>query len=274
MVDKRILGRTDMSTKERRRFLEEQCLKAEKHEYLYHVTTMQALKSIIKHNQIWLSNLSSVNDMEEKARIDWKEYIDSTYVFCTTYDKELSPHHWDEYGNKADGVIIGIKNGKFWENDIVFLDENNKPILDEKYIVNKNMDIIPIKSSFYIHSLKLVEVSYEGISEKSKIVEKQDGGMFVFPGLAAVTKSREGISVKTHKPREWWTEKEVRLVIVISNRLSKNDVWYPKRIAVKLNKSFWDSMQIRFSPSMSNEKKRECKSELVELLTGYDVTIE
>ena len=116
--------------KRKTEILKAQSCKAEKHENLYHVTTILALKSIIKNNEIWLSNLSNVNDMEEKARIDWKEYLDSTYVSCTTFDKGLSPHHWEEYGNRDDGVTIGLKNGKFWENEIVFLDENNEAIKD------------------------------------------------------------------------------------------------------------------------------------------------
>lgn len=47
---------------------------ANKYKWLYHCTSIDALFSMIEYREMWLSNMQVVNDKEEVAHIDFKEY--------------------------------------------------------------------------------------------------------------------------------------------------------------------------------------------------------
>ena len=113
---------------------------------LYHYTTLSGLMSIIKHDQIWITDRDYVNDKLDKnysKNIIEKQFKEinitnifdeiynifvpkKEYVFCMSSENDLI-HQWQYYG-KNDGYAIGFSTDKL-------LDEvmNNKI----NYVVGK-----------------------------------------------------------------------------------------------------------------------------------------
>lgn len=262
-------------TLKRLEYVENQMKKAEQHEKLYHATKVESLISIIKNKELWLSNLNNVNDTQERKNIDFKEYRNSTYVACFSYSEELAPHHWEEYGGEADGVLIGIKNHEFWTSDIVFLNSQNGLVEGEDNIIFKNIDDGILKAkAFFINSMKLVEIDYlpSGYSkDRYHIAEIQEGGQYIIPALTAIQKDATGWSIKGKK-RNWYLENEVRLVVVLQKKDTQNQLFYYPKIRVKLKDSFFKDVVIKFSPKMNQRKKYEYRKQLEDLLGKNNIT--
>lgn len=257
-----------VSTTERFEFLRQQKDLAKCHNRLYHCTTVDALLNIIRTKMLWLSNLEKVNDPFEKDRIDYKEYKQSCYVGCFTYDKQLSPHHWEEYGNGISDVVLGINNDLFWEKDLIFI-RDNKPLIDSKYWIYGNRMACKLSpeqdSNFFIENIGLYQVHYE-TKHKINIAESDGVGNYVIPALAALTKDPKGLSIKTGNERDWNLEKKIRLTVVINQKNRGNKVEYPQKNGIELNNNIFNNMEVMFGPSVPLEKVEEYKLRITDAL--------
>ena len=81
-----------------------------------------------------MSNLKVVNDHEEVERIDIPKYENKYFVACFTYDSQIPPEHWDEYGIKSKGVLWTVQPS-FFRKEIILLDDNNKHPNSEEFRV-------------------------------------------------------------------------------------------------------------------------------------------
>ena len=81
-----------------------------------------------------MSNLKVVNDHEEVERIDIPKYENKDFVACFTYDSQIPPEHWDEYGIKSKGVLWTVQPS-FFRKEIILLDDNNKHPNSEEFRV-------------------------------------------------------------------------------------------------------------------------------------------
>ena len=113
--------------------------RALQHEWLYHCTNANALCSILKNREFWLTNLQQVNDDNEAKRIGAKEYENTFYVASFTYDPDIDENHWKEYGTIEDGVLVAVKNG--WFNKKAFFFSKDGHIEDDFFKIYPSYDI-------------------------------------------------------------------------------------------------------------------------------------
>lgn len=187
-------------------FLKKAKENAKRHKILYHCTDMQALLSIVKNKEFWLTNLSYVNDKDEKKRIDLPEYENSIFVCCFTYNHNIPIEHWKEYSSKGDGVLFSVKQDWF-KKDVKLMTEDNKKIdnkvFQKEYEMINNNPQTPL-GSYFIRSFDFFEVVYDD-SLKQNILnkgfinfeEKIEVSNIILPSVAGIIKTKQGICNRT-----------------------------------------------------------------------------
>ena len=259
---------------------------AKKHDWLHHCTNRQAFLSIIKNNELWLSNLKCVNDREEAQRINAPEFENCYYVGSFTYDKDISNEHWKEYGTLEDGILFGFKRN--WvKREATFLDIHNQKVnaahekiysdqqsaLEQK-IADQNTRHI-ITNPFYIFDHDFYQILYDNHLKNAMSGQcsfKQNGknhcGRALFPELAGIIKSKKGTCQREGKDKykkSWEAEKEVRLKVGIQQVIYTQNAhscygsivsptYFPK-IAVPLTPDAWDTLLLKFSPQFNDKEE-------------------
>ncbi|MCD8006936.1 MAG: hypothetical protein LUF29_08245 [Oscillospiraceae bacterium] len=256
---------------------------AASHEWLYHCTTAEALKSILKNKEFWLSNLKCVNDRDEAERIDVPEYENSYYIASFTYDKNVTEDHWEEYGSIADGVLIAVKP-KWFLRKATFMTSNNQKINSRNLSIMETKEIACslMKNAsevntnpFYINSFGFYQVIYDDELKKNiagnaviKINESEHHGISLTPEVAGIIKSTHGVCRRSGKldyDKNWASEKEVRLKVGIQqyrthkngNEINDNAVLADlllSKIAVPLAENAFDTLKIGVSPKFENKE--------------------
>ncbi|MDO4548630.1 MAG: hypothetical protein Q4D04_11060 [Clostridia bacterium] len=275
--------------------------KANKHKWLYHCTTTNALFSIITQMEFWLSNLKCVNDKEEAKRINIHEYESTYYVSSFTYEDNVLNEHWREYGSEDDGILIGVKK-EWFKQDAVFMTSGGTKCCGHKIFLNRKLceqkmlsDLLienRITNPFYINSFDFYQVVYNDYLKRKVCgdgITFQDGkncpAEFIVPEVAGIIKSCKGECKRNEKEtyiKDWCSEKEVRLKVGIQQMRitpSGNPIYdgsimkwafFPK-IAVPLTNNAFDQVRIRFSPNYSN--KSECLRRIEKLLPSSKIEI-
>ena len=136
-------------------------------DYLYHYTSLEALKCILENETIRLKPLSTLDDMEEALSKDCKGIGD--YVFVSSWSgeqKEMIPM-WYMYGDSYKGVRIGLPKMPFRRYQYTPLEQRNHGVIpnDEKDleidlplkdVCNPNYIVSPFKRDH-----QLIEVLYD-----------------------------------------------------------------------------------------------------------------
>lgn len=269
---------------------------AKKYEWLYQCTNIEALKNILKSREIWLSNLQCVNDKEEVKRITVPEFEKSYYVACFTYENNIPKEHWDEYGDGENSILYGFKPAWVEKEAQLMYGPGDKAV-DKDFLVYSSYDEVidvtwnerkinnRICNPYYFIDFGFYKVVYD-----DKLKEAMDGncdwntgdnimaaGRFITVGMPGIIKNTRGLCSRYNKEiyeKDWTSEKEVRLKVGIQsngNSLPK-DVIFPK-MAVKLNAQAFEKLVIRFSPLMSEEKRRKSLEELKILIPNSHIEI-
>lgn len=268
---------------------------AKQYEKLYHCTKADGLLSIIKKREFWLNSLKCVNDKDEKKRIDVSKFENSYYVACFTYENQISSEHWTEYGDYDNGVLFSIKKEWFLK-DIVFMSSDNQKIdnenckiyisskiaLDEKIKAQKNGNRLNPFSLFDFDFYKIIyndELICNIENEDTVDIHGEAYPAIVQnPTIVGIIKKTNGICERSGQkpyPKDWTTEKEVRLKIGIWQGAyvdKKLDYLFPK-IAVKLSPDAFDAFDIRFSPNFDDKKKNTYLEELHTLLPDSEINV-
>ena len=256
---------------------------AASHEWLYHCTTAEALKSILKNKEFWLSNLKCVNDREEVERIDVLEYEKSYYIASFTYDKNISEEHWEEYGSSANGVLIAVKP-KWFLRKATFMTTSNQKINSCNLSIMETKEIARLlimnaseinTNPFYINSFDFYQVICDDELKKNiagnaviKINESEHHGISLTPEVAGIIKSTHGVCRRSGKldyDKNRASEKEARLKVGIQqyrnqkngNEINDNtilDNCFFTKIAVPLAENAFDTLKIGFSPKFKNKE--------------------
>ena len=259
-------------------FVKKSKQEADKYDWLYHCTTVEAMLNMIKSKEVWLSNLKVVNDSEEANRIDAKEYEKAYYVVCFTYDDDIPDEHWHEYGQSKQKVLFGMRKSWF-EKNIYFLNVDHSKNDEEIFrILNsckeafdyqmKNASAGKIVSApYYVIDFGFYKIIYSDELKKnmqSKTIWNIDGGgligdAIVF-GIPGIIKSTHGMCCRNGKEpyeKNWESEKEVRLKIGVfteNKEIRKSGLFF-RQMAVKLNQTAFDELPIKFCPEMTGEDK-------------------
>lgn len=261
---------------------------AKRYEWLYHCTSIDALISMIKNREMWLSNLQVVNDKEEAGRIDFTEYEKAYYVGCFTYDKNITEEHWREYGQSEHKVLFGMKtewfnrklaflNTDYTKNDwdIFKIYNSFEEAINYQIESQKEGKIVP--APYYVMDYGFYKVIYDDELKrniKTKSVWNIDGmtleGAAITTGIAGIIKSTHGICIREGKEpydKDWSSEKEVRLkvgVITSNKDLIKTGLFFGK-MAIQLSEDAFSELPIVFSPDMC-QKDRASFIEKIRLL--------
>ena len=82
-------------------------------EYLYHYTSVDSLKCILKNQTIRFKPLSTLDDMEEAASADCKAVGDFIFVSSWSAEAEEMIPMWYMYGDQFKGVRIALPKDPF-----------------------------------------------------------------------------------------------------------------------------------------------------------------
>ena len=197
---------------------------------------------------------------------------------CFTYDPNIPIEHWKEYSSKGDGVLFSVKQDWF-KKEVKLMTEDNKSI-DNKVFKSepdmiKNNPQTPL-GSYFIRSFDFFEVVYDdylkhNISNKGFInfYGKKVFTNIILPGIAGNIKKKQGICNRGSRKsylKNWTTEKEVSLKVVIENKVIDKHNFVFRRIAVPLNDNAFDDFKIKFSESVSLNRKKEFINQLKTIL--------
>lgn len=263
--------------------------KAKKYEWLYQCTSMDALKSILKSHEIWLTNLQKVNDKEEAERITVPEFEKSYFVACFTYADNIPEEHWNEYGNGANSVLYGFKP-QWVLKDADFMWTPGEKIKDKNFKIYQNYDkalevtLNKMKMNriaynpYYFFDFGFYQIIYDDDLKKNMDGdcswnvgdETSPEGRFITPGMPGIIKNTHGLCKRSNAEaydKDWTSEKEVRLKAGIMSNYTflREEIMIPY-LAVKLSEQAFDSLIIRFSPLMSEDKQKESLEELKEIV--------
>jgi len=195
--------------------------KFQKHEFLYHYTTVEDLLFILINRTIKFNKVDHFNDISENTRNEYVKFFAS----CFTYSSNESIPLWHIYANKENGVRIGFPNIKFYDDDFYYFDDKGKKV---------SIDIASIGS------ILCGQVEYDD-------------------NLASRSPSQGSESIRVtdvyemacQKRKVWSYEEELRYFIVDDN-LTKD----AKCLYVSLNNYFFSNLLITYNPFMSDYRKR------------------
>lgn len=283
---KKIEGATISLGNDNLSFAREAKNNAKKFDLLYHCCSMEALLSIIKHKEFWLSNLTCVNDKEECEKVDVSEYKNSFFVGCFTFDDNVPDEHWKEYGTYDNGVLFSVKQDWFKKSAVFMTMTNQK--LEDDYIFTSQQKAMEnkiqeqqinnrITHPFFIFDFDFYQVIYDDNLVKNisgecemTINDKVYKGRSLVPYVAGIIKSTSGLCCRWGSEpykKDWTTEKEVRLKVGINNTFNNmNSLPIFPKIAVSLNDEAFEEFKIRFSPNVSQNRKDDFITELKTLL--------
>lgn len=85
--------------------------------YIYHYTSIDALRHILKERRLMLKRLDLQDDLLEGVTTEYKsETAKCIYVSCWTIDETENVAHWRLYGDNFRGVRIGLPRSPFLIN--------------------------------------------------------------------------------------------------------------------------------------------------------------
>ncbi|NLK78699.1 MAG: hypothetical protein GX284_13575 [Clostridiales bacterium] len=278
------------------KFIYESKETAKKYKWLYQCTNIEALKNILKSKEIWLSNLKTVNDAEEVKRINVPEFEKSFFVACFTYEDNIPKEHWGEYGDGENGVLYGFKQD--WvlrEAELMWRPGEKVEDIDFK-IYSKFDEALEaacpmlkkhkrVCNPYFFWDFGFYQIVYDDELKKEMSGEcALDIGDGILKGVRFITPSVVGIIKNTHGlckgknaevyDKDWTTEKEVRLKVGIgtTHDILPKELFFPK-MAIKLKENAFDELVIRFSPTMTEEKRKENIKEIEKLLPNGVINV-
>lgn len=270
-----LIGKT---MKENLEFVEESKRLAATHDWLYHCTDADKLISILESKEMWMSNLKNVNDHEEAGRIDVPEYENKYFVACFTYDPNVPPEHWNEYG-KNNGLIWAVQR-TYFKKQIILLDKENKHLDDDQFRVFPDINkafthCIEMQRCnklylypYYMFGFGFYQIVYDDELKKNIAGESQIcmgktniRGRSLNPDIPGIIKATRGICQRDGEApyvKDWTSEKEVRLKVSIHQVYEDkngnedhdryiNSMWF-NRVAVPFTEEAFKTIRIKFSP--------------------------
>lgn len=265
-----------------RNFVQQQKEAAREYGKLYHCCPSAAFLNIIEKKQFWLSNLTEVNDRDEIKAIDSSRFRKKFYVGCFTYDDNVGEDHWDEYASLTDGILFSVKKEWFLRR-VYFLDGDYKTMYDEPFQIfphkeDADQEFKQKALNGYrggIHPYFVFDFDFYKIYYSNSLVQKIENEAdiiigdvsmpihILFPIVAGIIKKEEGISYRVGRPprrKVWKDEHEVRLKVGIERlyELDDKDVLEDNtKISVDLSPNAFQEIDVRFSPQMSEKRKKE-----------------
>ena len=204
-----------------------------RHNWYFHYTTSSVLEKMHNNNQVWLSSLGRMNDGKEAVLATAK----STFAMCFSYGREESVAMWNAYGIPRRDAVRLCFDGVLLRK---WLDEKLK---DMRPYLAVNAEGTPIDEipARYV-TIRLQDVAYAA-GRNENIVYRND----------LITVVEKGKQIKSLSPKlasfvkmgGWSYEREVRLVVKISNDYIVPDISYMVLDFGPVMKCLWEKRMIR-----------------------------
>lgn len=211
---------------------------------LYHYTTVDTLKKIISSRTLKFNRNDRLNDLIEGIRSPYVKY----YVSCFTYDEDESIPMWYIYCREKhcnqksnSGVRLRIMNNSFFSDRMYFHDYNKEKVYHD---LGQLGDILYGKVIYDDNNI--TRCPSQG-TDSIRLTNVVDMGLYC-------------------KASAWKYENEARFYIIQPPQ-DFDDV---NEIFVELQDSFFQNLEITFSPLMTDEYIDTCKDEIAVLLGGKE----
>jgi len=232
-------------------------LRAKKHDYLFHYTSIDSLYKILENKSFKFNRLDLLNDLNEHKRNNSVE-IDY-YVLCFSNKKRESIPLWFMYADKCSGIIIKIKNCNIFENCNVFYKLDDEIKYFENKIISSDKTLKKIisidKGIIELTDPELIDVIYSDDEINREFSKTFHDGGLIFEQIYPILLT--GI-----KGEAWVYENETRYYVSAStlNRMDLREVFY------EYNEKFYDELTIIFNPFIDDNNKKEIKDKVKSLI--------
>jgi len=227
---------------------EKMAAKSNNHNFLYHYTSYDSLKSILANNSFKFNRTDQINDLIEEKRI--VNDLGENYVSCFTHNNNESIPMWILYA-KENGLRIGFKNDDIFNQTKIYYFANNEKIYFEKSIISSDKvlkNIIKTKDGYIEANNPLrIDVIYSTKKQKIEFTIENEYAFGVYPSLQVGLKGEA-----------WEYEKETRYYIGTNfwNRYNIQSLY------CEIENNFYNDLEIVWNPIMLNKeiKKDEIKA--------------
>ena len=234
------------------------------HSNYFHYTRLETAKKIISNGEVWLSNVSGINDEHDKEQFGDTEEQRQYFVFCFSTGVNENLPMWYLYaGLEGKGVRLEVKptyiknilsRGTF---DLFETGEGEKrgnSLMSLQRDVNMDLSFYDVLYSKRSSSGNDYDLKYNTLSNYNKINADE---------MNKYKDQRRGFS----KDIVWYYEKETRLLIRLHDDVLKLMKAGKKYVVVwKPGDDFIDNMRIMMGPDVDER-------ELVETIAGEPVLI-
>ncbi len=231
---------------------------------LWHYTSFENLKKILKDKKLKFNRIDKVNDRLESKIFGDDKLSHLVYISCFSKTECESIPMWDIYGRNKYGVRIGfrIKCSDFRRS---FIDKQGETKCEPsgyplERIVKENN---PCADWYY--SIEMKDVVYDINQLKNSFIrqriETSDDEIYNLTYMAAI------------KRKEWQYEEECRLVTCL--RSARDDVCIPEidAIYVPIKYEQLQSITITFNPWMEEKDKENVRAFIKSIEELKDIDI-
>ena len=166
---------------------------------IYHYTSLETLKLILKNCNLRFKSLGGVDDPNEEKTSDFGSFGHMTYVSCWTSLKDSIPQ-WNMYGDEFKGVMITLR---FEDVKDVFLTLKipmGKDLVDVLPIFLPLQEVIP--TGEYLPSFQEIEYTNDVEKITPKVLSVEETNLSINFGLMG-----------KYKTEDWDFQKESRFII-------------------------------------------------------------
>ena len=251
---------------------------AKEYTKLYHCTRIDALKSIIANNELWLSTITELNDEDEVKSITDEKIKNWLYIASFSKEPILDVEHCSEYGD----IFVSVKQ-EWFIPEFYFLDCNNQKMLTEDFAISSelfesvgkiNTNAPVVSKPFEVQVFNFAEVDYteDGATDITREMTLKCGKettpiYIMIPEAGANVKAIEGKCLRLGKEPKWkvWKdEKEIRLKVLIgAGRLTEipSERLF-RKVCVKLSDNAFDEFDIAFSSALTEDQRQAYIAEI------------
>ncbi len=230
-----------------------------------HYAGKNAIKSIVKNNEFWISSVKGFNDCEDTAQ--FTDNLNAYYSLCFSTGTEENLALWFIYSNKDGGRI---RFNKF--NQISKIIDNSTFTLAIKNANNTTTNLMTLQKGKDF-DLIIGDIIYKGQEKKGKVALRYNTFINYHIACKEIKKFKEE-HVGFIKDNIWYYEKETRVLIKLKDNVLKSITFNEnKEYIIKMNFSNVKlyKLNVDLSPGITENEFYDLSKELIS--SKYQVAI-
>lgn len=234
---------------------------------VYHYTSLETLKLILKNCNLRFKSLSGVDDPNEEKTSDFGAFGHMTYVSCWTSLKDSIPQ-WSMYGDEFKGVMITLRFEDVKDVFRTLKVPMGKDLVDVLPIFLPLLEVIPTRGYLPIFQ----EIEYTNDVEKitPKVLSVEETNLSINFGVMGKYKTEDWdfqkesrfifscIPMSFSKMLDFMEENKGEFGPAMVNKLAnmERDL---QHLDIMLNPNIFENLTITFGPNCSVSEKKEIK---------------